>query len=431
MPHNARVGIQISQADPFWVQVCEVVWRQAQATQVELIEIAIDRPELLTRHEQRKVAERLAAQGLDALLCNIYPHDLLRRLLEHGISVVSVDESPIRHPLFTAREGLFEAAATLGAFMHERLGGGVVLIVGGHMSAGDNGQSRIDGFLSALPPGERYRVFHLPSRWLADDARARVGAWLRDHADLRVDAVFGINDTLALAAREALDAHRADARDTLVLGFNGDPLALAALATGAMTATVETDVEDIAAQAVALACRAAQGERPPQRFANRERLVTAANVGEVAARKLISLAALPTRLVGTGWRAGPQRVVLIEPGLTVEHHLAPPPTHAGALVSRAAAFIQQRYGAPLTRQEIADSVGVSKDYLGRIFHEEMGTSLWEYLLRFRVLRAKELLRTTDFSVAEVATRVGIQDAAYFSRLFHQRTGCAPRDFRTQ
>jgi len=109
----------------------------------------------------------------------------------------------------------------------------------------------------------------------------------------------------------------------------------------------------------------------------------------------------------------------------------PLPPHTSALVKRAIALIQQRYDEPLSRQEIADAVGVSKDYLGRIFHQELGLSPWEYLIRYRVLRAKELLLTRDYSVAEIAARVGFDTAGYFSQIFRREAGCSPRAFRTQ
>jgi YesN/AraC family two-component response regulator len=107
------------------------------------------------------------------------------------------------------------------------------------------------------------------------------------------------------------------------------------------------------------------------------------------------------------------------------------PPHTSALVKGAVAFIQQHHNEPLSRQEIADAIGVSKDYLGRIFHQELGLSPWEYLIRYRVLRAKELLRTTGYSVAEVATRVGFDTPTYFSHIFHREVGCSPRAFRAQ
>lgn len=105
--------------------------------------------------------------------------------------------------------------------------------------------------------------------------------------------------------------------------------------------------------------------------------------------------------------------------------------HTSALVKQAIGFIQDHHSEAISLQQIADVLGVNKDYFGQIFHQELGLSPWEYLLRYRVLRAKELLRATNYSVTEVAARVGFDTLSYFSRIFRREVGCSPRAFRTQ
>jgi len=107
------------------------------------------------------------------------------------------------------------------------------------------------------------------------------------------------------------------------------------------------------------------------------------------------------------------------------------PLHTSALVKQALACIQQHYAEPLSRQAIADAVGVNKDYLGRIFQQEVGLSPWEYLIRYRLLQAKALLRETDLSITEVAVRVGFETRTYFSQVFNREVGCTPREYRTR
>ena len=74
---------------------------------------------------------------------------------------------------------------------------------------------------------------------------------------------------------------------TLIVGVNGDPLALAAISEGSMTATVETSAEDLGRRAVDLACQLARHHPVPRYYSYQSRLVTAQNVGDVAAQKLI------------------------------------------------------------------------------------------------------------------------------------------------
>jgi signal transduction histidine kinase/AraC-like DNA-binding protein len=105
------------------------------------------------------------------------------------------------------------------------------------------------------------------------------------------------------------------------------------------------------------------------------------------------------------------------------------PPQTSALVKQAVAYLHQNYTRPLARWEIAEAIGVNEDYLSRVFHRELGLSPWEYLNRYRIHQAKQLLRGTSESVKSVAHRVGFKDQAYFSRVFRHLTGVSPHAFR--
>jgi AraC-like DNA-binding protein len=105
------------------------------------------------------------------------------------------------------------------------------------------------------------------------------------------------------------------------------------------------------------------------------------------------------------------------------------PRPTSLVVKAAIVYLHQNYAQRLTRQEIADAVGVSSNYLSRIFHQEVGLSAWDCLNRFRILKAQELLRRSPASIAEVAAQVGFDDPAYFSRMFRKHTGQSPQAYR--
>jgi len=65
----------------------------------------------------------------------------------------------------------------------------------------------------------------------------------------------------------------------------------------------------------------------------------------------------------------------------------------------------------------------------QIFHQELGISLWDYLNRYRVMRAKDLLLSTDESISMIAARVGFNDPSYFGRVFRKQVGCTPQAYR--
>jgi signal transduction histidine kinase/DNA-binding LacI/PurR family transcriptional regulator/AraC-like DNA-binding protein len=105
------------------------------------------------------------------------------------------------------------------------------------------------------------------------------------------------------------------------------------------------------------------------------------------------------------------------------------PAHTSALAKQAIAYLHQNYTRPISRWEIAEAVGVSEDYLSRVFNRELNISPWDYLNRYRVLQSEQLLKNTTESVGTIARQVGFKDQAYFSRVFHKVTGKSPQGFR--
>lgn len=105
------------------------------------------------------------------------------------------------------------------------------------------------------------------------------------------------------------------------------------------------------------------------------------------------------------------------------------PVHTSALVKQAIAYLHQNYTRPVSRWEIAEAVGVSEDYLSRVFHRELNISPWDYLNRYRVLQSKQLLTNTTQSIGSIARQVGFKDQAYFSRVFSKVARVSPQEFR--
>jgi len=107
------------------------------------------------------------------------------------------------------------------------------------------------------------------------------------------------------------------------------------------------------------------------------------------------------------------------------------PPHTGALVKKAILYLNLHASAQIARWKLADTVHVSDDYLTRIFHKEMGLSIWEYLNRYRISLACELLLHTNDSIYEIALRTGFQDQAYFCRVFKKIHGIPPGKLRSR
>lgn len=107
------------------------------------------------------------------------------------------------------------------------------------------------------------------------------------------------------------------------------------------------------------------------------------------------------------------------------------PAHVDELTRQAVRFIWEHYGHAFSREEMAAALGITPGHLTHHFRAVLGVTPWEYLTHVRIERAKELLRSSADSITEIAGRVGYSDAAYFSRVFSQRTGRTPRAYRQQ
>lgn len=94
-------------------------------------------------------------------------------------------------------------------------------------------------------------------------------------------------------------------------------------------------------------------------------------------------------------------------------------------------YIQTQYHQPVTLQDLAGRASMSVSTLTRMFQRTLGTSPMDYLIRVRIDRARELLRTSDMSVTDIAFTVGFTDSNYFSRMFKKHTRTSPLVYKKQ
>jgi AraC family transcriptional regulator len=92
-------------------------------------------------------------------------------------------------------------------------------------------------------------------------------------------------------------------------------------------------------------------------------------------------------------------------------------------------YIDRNLRDRLTLDEIAAEVDLNPQYFARTFKKAVGRPPHRYILERRVERAKILLKTTDLSLVEIASRVGIATQSHFTTVFRRATGMTPREFR--
>lgn len=106
-----------------------------------------------------------------------------------------------------------------------------------------------------------------------------------------------------------------------------------------------------------------------------------------------------------------------------------PQTSYDGYVQKAASYISSNYSYPITVNDVAGYVGLSRSHLFRSFEKVLGCSPKEYLTDFRIRQACALLAQTDLSVTAIANSVGFENNLYFSKAFHKVKGIAPKQYR--
>lgn len=93
-------------------------------------------------------------------------------------------------------------------------------------------------------------------------------------------------------------------------------------------------------------------------------------------------------------------------------------------------YIDENYERGITVSEISRYIGVSMSYLSRIFKDETGNTIINYINEKKIQKAKEYLGGTDMKIYEIAEKLGFENTTYFSYFFKKYTGISPKEYKT-
>jgi len=102
---------------------------------------------------------------------------------------------------------------------------------------------------------------------------------------------------------------------------------------------------------------------------------------------------------------------------------------ASQRLGKAVSYIQSHCTEPITRDRVAEVAGCSPSHLSVLFSTVMGQTYKSVVLKYRMERAKDLLRQRDRTVTEIAFEVGYKDPGYFATAFKRITGITPGQYR--
>lgn len=94
-------------------------------------------------------------------------------------------------------------------------------------------------------------------------------------------------------------------------------------------------------------------------------------------------------------------------------------------------FIEDHYKENIRMEQLADQFGFSKEYFSRSFKKYMNVNFKDYLTKRRLLEAEQLLRTTDWQIADIALECGFADIKMFYSAFKKEYGSTPSIYQKE
>lgn len=107
------------------------------------------------------------------------------------------------------------------------------------------------------------------------------------------------------------------------------------------------------------------------------------------------------------------------------------PPESKKVVEKAKKYIQEHFAdCDLSYAAVAENVHVSAGYFSTVFKSVTGENYQQYVIKLRLERAKELLRSTNLYTYGICYQVGYSSPQYFCASFKKMVGITPRKYRT-
>lgn len=123
------------------------------------------------------------------------------------------------------------------------------------------------------------------------------------------------------------------------------------------------------------------------------------------------------------------RVLDKEFGMSMGKEKAEGGNEQGDVIQQVKKYVEENCMQDLSLDVLSEAVHLHPAYLSRIFKEATGVNLSGYITDVKMQRAAELLENTDLKIYEVMEKVGYQKSQYFSKLFKEKYGRTPREYR--
>ncbi len=115
--------------------------------------------------------------------------------------------------------------------------------------------------------------------------------------------------------------------------------------------------------------------------------------------------------------------------VALDHYATDMPFPTSGMVQKAVEYINSHIHEDITIDSICAAIHVSKHYFCRKFKQSTGLTVMNYILKTRIISAKNLMETTNLTIGQISQRCGFSSQSYFCRVFKEECGMTPLRFR--
>lgn len=113
----------------------------------------------------------------------------------------------------------------------------------------------------------------------------------------------------------------------------------------------------------------------------------------------------------------------------IQHRHQERDEQANDVVDAIHSYIDAHYDGDLSLTRLSGIVHLNASYLCRLYKQLTGVGLSDYIVQYRMAKAKELLHDPFMKIQDVAVRVGFETSAYFGRVFKKTTDMTPQEYK--
>lgn len=98
-------------------------------------------------------------------------------------------------------------------------------------------------------------------------------------------------------------------------------------------------------------------------------------------------------------------------------------------IKKSLQFVETNYSSKISISEMAKSVGLNKNYFSTFFRENIGVTPQQYIIKYRINKACELMSNEGLTIGDISRSVGYDDTLGFSKIFKKEKGMSPKKYR--